>query len=1368
MKQTLIWTALPNGFTTVEENKYLRVSVFVSPRLSASTQAEATGLKLTSFPDFQDWPAKLRDLQFSVHFVGRGDRPAQRVAPPGDPPPSNLWKALFQANQWVKSYEDPPLNNLTFVSFPVANLHARIRETYQTISVESPDKLPALDQTNPVLPLLKELAITPQASATVLQNLQGRAQIVRPGAGAAGVQAPQVRAFTPPPYRSARKFRAGTPAPAAAAQASPVLPNVSAAKLDFHQIQAFHTPVATGALPKLTPALLAGSMDFHRIVSSLGQFPDLMRRLGLVIDLLVPFEAALAGANQIKVVVAFSSATQTQVSTPRTRVTLTATVFQATPEAGSDLEAGQLKLNDPDRFDVGQTDVDGTALKLINVANNISAEEKRVTPQTPAPATPPPGGGRPVALAGRTALMPHAATFSKLGAIPTLAAAKPPEAALPALRSSGLWVARIDRVKQVAAKLALTVANNLKLAKTGGAPDEVTLDADDLIRGYRPDVWDETAQRWYSLCRRQGVYLLTRLGNRTLHAHDEGWIGPLVTHPETNPSQYHVHEALFRWEGWSLCAPRPGKAVKGDNSAPPETGKFGLDTSFTPAPGTLPRLRFGRTYRLRARAVDLAGNSLPLDEAGEDQATEPITFFRAEPVPPPVVIPRVSLEKAPGESVRGLVIRSQNDTPEKDKIPANSDSHRHLAPPRTSQQLAEWHGMFDNPADGVRGGQQVYNLIANREKSPPPFADVATFEIPYLPDPLAAGVILRLKPEPFAAQPQEQVLKVPFTGNWPSIRGFRVVLYEAATPGAKMEYNAPNNAVRIPLAKGDAATLEVSCYLKPEDLKLMEVWRWTTEHFVAPLPKVKALPAPDKLKLHREMHDLQALPQWSAKVSLPQPQVAKLQSVGQLAQNGRHWMITPPVMLTLLHATQQPLGQPAYQSLQSLRHIGETFSTISARLAVSGKSAGRVDLEATWEEPTDPLAKPAPEVLRGQQTVGQLHLERPHTQVTMTPRHEFGDTKYRRVNYRVVETSRFRECFSFTEAQLSSGAVSMTRSVEQGLDVLSSARPLAPKVLYVIPTFTWSEDRAGNKVTSKRTGGGLRIYLERPWFSSGAGEQLGVVLPPAAATRAAVPIAFTGQANVSEVLRPFVTQWGADPLWRTQTLPRLLLNPDDFVLANNKEADLTLDELPGGPRVRVAGHPVAYDTLRQLWYCDVQLSPGASYFPFIRLALARYQPNSIKDATGDVKLSRVVLADFAQLAPDRTAVVTRDPANKSKLSLSVSGPSYVQSALGRLPDKDLAQVEVTLEVQDPALVGAVAWSAVPETVFPLKLTTVALGGNVWTGDLTLPGTEAGQKYRLVIREYEIFQADPQQAPAAVTALTTTHGRRLVYAAVVEL
>jgi hypothetical protein len=60
-------------------------------------------------------------------------------------------------------------------------------------------------------------------------------------------------------------------------------------------------------------------------------------------------------------------------------------------------------------------------------------------------------------------------------------------------------------------------------------------------------------------------------------------------------------------------------------------------------------------------------------------------------------------------------------------------------------------------------------------------------------------------------------------------------------------------------------------------------------------------------------------------------------------------------------------------------------------------------------------------------------------------------------------------------------------------------------VLYVIPTWTWSERTVPGltlpggpalRPTTFRTrsGGGLRVYLDRPWYSSGADELLGVVL----------------------------------------------------------------------------------------------------------------------------------------------------------------------------------------------------------------------------------------------------------------------------------
>jgi hypothetical protein len=51
--------------------------------------------------------------------------------------------------------------------------------------------------------------------------------------------------------------------------------------------------------------------------------------------------------------------------------------------------------------------------------------------------------------------------------------------------------------------------------------------------------------------------------------------------------------------------------------------------------------------------------------------------------------------------------------------------------------------------------------------------------------------------------------------------------------------------------------------------------------------------------------------------------------------------------------------------------------------------------------------------------------------------------------------------------------------------------------------------------------------------------------------------------------------------------------------------DVTLD---------CASHDVAWNDERQLWYCDIELDPGACYYPFIELALTRYQPVSIAGA----------------------------------------------------------------------------------------------------------------------------------------------------------
>ena len=220
-------------------------------------------------------------------------------------------------------------------------------------------------------------------------------------------------------------------------------------------------------------------------------------------------------------------------------------------------------------------------------------------------------------------------------------------------------------------------------------------------------------------------------------------------------------------------------------------------------------------------------------------------------------------------------------------------------------------------------------------------------------------------------------------------------------------------------------------------------------------------------------------------------------------------------------------------------------------------------------------------------------------------RHEFGDTKYRAVRYGALATTKFAEHFTesaeLTLPQVLPGApdgvavttvkvrstgsdpVTFGKDVDFEVDpdastislpagsaidagqtvhvdyvplpiarpneqpllakaILSTARPAAPDVVYIVPTFRWSDSRAGSTINSQRLGGGLRIYLQRPWWSSGDGEQLGVVIFPAV-------LGADPPADVA----PYVTRWGNDPVHGTAAAPvKAFVAPTDFPLASGR------------------------------------------------------------------------------------------------------------------------------------------------------------------------------------------------------------------------
>jgi hypothetical protein len=400
--------------------------------------------------------------------------------------------------------------------------------------------------------------------------------------------------------------------------------------------------------------------------------------------------------------------------------------------------------------------------------------------------------------------------------------------------------------------------------------------------------------------------------------------------------------------------------------------------------------------------------------------------------------------------------------------------------------------------------------------------------------------------------------------------------------------------------------------------------------------------------------------------------------------------------------------------------------------------------------------------------------------------HQFGDTKHHIVSYEAVLTSRYTDYFP------NDNEVPTTRqTVAKDINVLSSARPQSPRVLYALPAFGWESttSASGKTKTSFRKGGMLRVYLDRPFYSSGVGELLGVVCIHdkaqidverehriKRALQAHGVVKTDGYSGVVTTLQKYVTQWGMDPIWNSAAITNPP-NATDFPNAKVNPKPLYLEELgglTGGVPVDVAGYPVAYDDSRCMYFCDIPMVWGESYYPFVRLALASYQPDSMT-VPDTVHLSRVILADFMQLAPDRIAQVlthtkTTDP---NWVEVKVYGPI---AGTSRAPG---SYMEVTLEQQTPQIGSSsndLSWVPVPNIDLMMTAGPYAHDSHAttWSLGFDLPHPAGSVPYRLVIREYELHPVgwgdyDPNWNQIKVRReASAPTGKRLVYAATIQI
>lgn len=1418
--QLVTWTALPNGVSP--DKKFLRLSAFVSPRLQlAAGETE----NLSHFPDFLHWPAVVQAMSFTVQVMGGSNIPAAVVNSKLD---NALWQRLFTANTFVRSHTFQDYSSTPVQSYSVRNVLNVMRQNYQGLGVATPSRILQLGDFRG--DRAKGGGIDPLQRVIAQSVVLSVSKLAIPGDGS-----PAGQELAAQYEKNINKYAGGSN-------------GTLTYHPDFMQFMRFHylPPPPSPTPPSPTPDT-SKLLDFHQEIASFGSYPDMLRRLGLVVDLEIPL-SALPTATASRAMQVIPQPVRPDFASLATNFMWDGTFFQATPESG-DLRNGMLNLNS-ELYDVVQVDVDGAAFKTINYAVSfLNVFRDTVQPYD---------------------------LEKDLG--------------LPSLRSAGISVIRERRAAQLQSTFTRSKEYNdalnvmVQAATIGNTASPPTLSADALARGYRIDIWDSRTTKWHSLNQRVGDYRLLEQGSSGPETpytvtHDEGFIqlGAAQAAPNTAspvPPDLHVHEALFGWRGWSLSAPHPGKSISDDGQAvTPDEGsdpQIPMRVHVTAEPHSLPTLRFGVNYQVRARVVDLAGNSLSLDEADAlspqpdlPTSTHAFEYLRYEPVAQPVVVLRTPLDssKRPGETAQQLVIRSVNSDPSLDIQPTSQTAERHIVPPRTSQLMAETHGLFDD----ANGAPKLsdYALIVQKEKGTlatqtvpdgtngtitVPIEPTAQLKLPYLPDPLARGAAFRNLPGPDAAtrgeldaqgqlqyqqkplteMPSESVTMLDFGAPslWPDMLPFRIVVVEGQ---AEPQWDKATRVLTVKLPKAEQMTVQLSSYLNKDDLRLMGVWRWIREG----------------------VNNL--VQQYLTNPTLLELIEAKVAQMVQYALEGGHWMLTPPEQLVFTHAVKHPLGRPNIQSLVAVkRGIGQTTAELLGSVHIHGKSTSKIDMLATWSEPTDDpnvgdgtsyvngkaRAFESLITLPGQTRSGASNAVYDASADTLSfnafsspPKQEFGDTRYRRVSYQVVSTSRFPEYFPPVPDGLPPDDPNgITRSsAEVVVDVPNSARPAAPKVLYAVPTFGWTRQEETNLIVSQRIGGGLRVYLDHPWYSSGDGELLGVVFWQ------------NSFGLAPEQVRPYVTHWGQDPLWGTTNT---INSSPQFNLTNAVVTDsaLTLDELATitvntplpitNPTVAVAGHEVKYDAERGLWYCDIEFNTSGTYMPFVRLGLTRYQPHSLLisndtidsgygvlvstldergqisimqvDGNGqtrryngnrynnlktDACLSRVVLTDFAQLTPDRSLLITYDPYDANLLNVVVSGTTYTSSYVDTFtelfgPQDPKRRIEVMVEHRIAGIPDdALAWE--PDSgsaVSPLQVQ--ASGEILWSGQVTLPQGRQPKQYRLVIKEYELLYAGNRRiftspvSPVAtnVAAENVATGRillpdieqRLVYADTVEI
>ena len=405
------------------------------------TRTTAVPGRLDEFPDLLDFPATLAGADFAFRFHNAVVANPELVSKPD----SAVWSAVFRPDTFVRSHSFEDKRGTVVLSAPLTTIHDFVEDTYATLVSSAGDDLPERDEHFKNLrPLVEDLP-EPKVMLEALRNPETQLDEQDPRTAWALLQA----------YHR----------PLSAEVTEHYVKDTSGPDEDPREDAHWRSHKLVD-LPKEED--FKDLIDFHQIVSSTNQYRGFLRQLGLVLDFILPEDempaTAMTDRLQVRVNWAPTPEGASGVETLKDTCPFTITRLEPATEfrpvkhnSGTPIVGGYLELNE--RFRLMQIDVDGAGIKTKNFARSL------------------------LTMKGAAAREPE------------------PQVGAPALQTGGILLVEPTRAQSLTA--AIDRSGKHYDAETGGG--DVELFQEDLIRGYHPEIHDDTRGEWQSVCRRDGL-----------------------------------------------------------------------------------------------------------------------------------------------------------------------------------------------------------------------------------------------------------------------------------------------------------------------------------------------------------------------------------------------------------------------------------------------------------------------------------------------------------------------------------------------------------------------------------------------------------------------------------------------------------------------------------------------------------------------------------------------------------------------------------------------------------------------------------------------------------------------------------------------